>query len=162
MASEQAASPGGSVTSETIFPDIFSDTASMASTALTSNISASTTDNTTAPAAAVEMPANASTKAASAQPNPRSANISIRNYIYFLPYPLPQGTPIPYTLGLPNTNPLNLPPHGFEPTHTLVLTSPGKTFVDIRIFRYLLTYLNFSTPKKPLLTRTPKQPLPPK
>ncbi|KAF2633874.1 hypothetical protein BU25DRAFT_465096 [Macroventuria anomochaeta] len=61
-----------------------------------------------------------------------SANISIREYIYFLPYPLPKGTPVPYTPGLPDTNPLNLPPHPFEPTSTLVLTSPRKTFVDLR------------------------------
>lgn len=64
-----------------------------------------------------------------------SANISIREYIYFLPHPLPSGTPIPYTPGLPSTNPLNLPPHPFEPTNTLVLTSPRKTFVDLRYLK---------------------------
>ncbi|KAF1842209.1 uncharacterized protein K460DRAFT_370193 [Cucurbitaria berberidis CBS 394.84] len=64
-----------------------------------------------------------------------AANISIREYIYFLPYPLPPGTPIPYSIGLPNNNPLNLPPHQFEPTSTLVLTSPNRTFVDIRFYK---------------------------
>lgn len=64
-----------------------------------------------------------------------SANISIREYIYFLPHPLPPGTPVPYTPGLPDTNPLNLPPHPFEPTSTLVLTTPGKTFVDLRYLK---------------------------
>ena len=69
----------------------------------------------------------------SSPPSPTgSANISVREYIYFLPHPLPRGTPVPYTPGLPSTNPLNLPPHPFEPTSTLVLTSPGKTFVDLR------------------------------
>ncbi|KAF1942781.1 hypothetical protein EJ02DRAFT_375208 [Clathrospora elynae] len=66
---------------------------------------------------------------------PSSANISIREYIYFLPYPLPPGTPIPYSTGLPTKNPLNLPTHQFEPTSTLVLTSPNKTFVDIRLYK---------------------------
>ncbi|KAF3048783.1 hypothetical protein E8E11_009287 [Didymella keratinophila] len=64
-----------------------------------------------------------------------TANISIRRYIYFLPHPLPEKTPVPYTPGLPTTNPLNLPPIPFEPTSTLVLTSPGKTFVDLRYLR---------------------------
>ncbi|KAF2133444.1 hypothetical protein P153DRAFT_332231 [Dothidotthia symphoricarpi CBS 119687] len=64
-----------------------------------------------------------------------AANISIREYIYFMPYPLPKGTPIPYTVGLPDKNPLNLPPKPFEPTSTLVLTSPNHTFVDIRFFK---------------------------
>ncbi|KAF2644943.1 hypothetical protein P280DRAFT_390734 [Massarina eburnea CBS 473.64] len=68
-------------------------------------------------------------------PDPRNASISIRNYIYFLPYPMPDGVPVPYTLGLPETNPLNLPPQAFEPTSTLVLTSLNKTFVDVRVFR---------------------------
>lgn len=63
------------------------------------------------------------------------ANISIREYIYFLPYPLPTGTPVPYSTGLPQTNPLKLPNHQFEPTSTLVLTSPKHTFVDVRLFK---------------------------
>jgi hypothetical protein len=63
------------------------------------------------------------------------ASISIREYIYLLPYPLPQNTPIPYTPNLPSTNPLNLPTTLFEPTSTLVLTSPRKTFVDLRFFK---------------------------
>lgn len=64
-----------------------------------------------------------------------TANISVRSYIYFLPHPLPKKTPVPYTPGLPATNPLNLPPTPFEPTNTLVLTSPGKTFVDLRYLK---------------------------
>lgn len=67
--------------------------------------------------------------------NIKAANISVREYIYFLPYPLPPGTPIPYSTGLPDTNPLNLPAHQFEPTSTLVLTSPKNTFIDIRLFK---------------------------
>ncbi|KAH7339194.1 hypothetical protein BKA66DRAFT_54486 [Pyrenochaeta sp. MPI-SDFR-AT-0127] len=67
--------------------------------------------------------------------NLATANISFREYIYFLPYPLPPGTPVPYSTGLPENNPLNLPTHQFEPTNTLVLTSPNRTFVDIRFFK---------------------------
>ena len=63
------------------------------------------------------------------------ANISIRKYIYYLPHPLPAEAPIPYTPGLPNTNPLNLPPIPAEPTSTLVLTTPANKFVDIRILK---------------------------
>lgn len=59
----------------------------------------------------------------------------MRSYFYILPYPLPAGTPVPYTPGLPNVNPLNYPPHAFEPTSTLVLTSTSKVFIDIRIFK---------------------------
>ncbi|CAO2648135.1 Nn.00g090570.m01.CDS01 [Neocucurbitaria sp. VM-36] len=77
-----------------------------------------------------------------------AANISIREYIYFLPYPLPTGTPIPYSIGLPNNNPLNLPPHQFEPTSTLVLTSPNHTFVDIRLFKPFDTSANTLSPNK--------------
>ncbi|KAL6711184.1 hypothetical protein ACN47E_005715 [Coniothyrium glycines] len=66
---------------------------------------------------------------------PAEPNISIREYIYFLPYPLPPGTPVPYSTGLPSHNPLNLPPHQFEPTSTLVLTTPLKTFLDIRLYK---------------------------
>lgn len=65
------------------------------------------------------------------------ANISIREYIYFLPYPLPPGTPVPYSHNLPHKNPVNLPSHQFEPTCTLVLTSPAATFVDVRLFKPL-------------------------
>ncbi|PVI06133.1 hypothetical protein DM02DRAFT_650042 [Periconia macrospinosa] len=72
---------------------------------------------------------------ATSQPDPREASISVRNYIYLLPHPIPVGVPVPYTLGLPDNNPLNLADHAFEPTNTLVLTSIKKTFVDIRIFR---------------------------
>ncbi|KAG9192816.1 hypothetical protein G6011_11550 [Alternaria panax] len=64
-----------------------------------------------------------------------AANISKREYIYFLPYPLPPNTEIPYSIHLPEKNPLNLPSHQFEPTSTLVLTSPNRTFVDIRIYK---------------------------
>ncbi|OSS55085.1 hypothetical protein B5807_00675 [Epicoccum nigrum] len=72
-------------------------------------------------------------------------NISVREYIYYLPYPLPPKTPTPYTPGLPAQNPLNLPPHPFEPTSTLVLTSPSLTFVDLRY----LNPLSVSQPEPP-------------
>ncbi|KAH7400832.1 hypothetical protein DE146DRAFT_476415 [Phaeosphaeria sp. MPI-PUGE-AT-0046c] len=64
-----------------------------------------------------------------------AANISIRKYIYFLPYPLPAGTPVPYSIHLPASNPLNLPTTLFEPTSTLVLTAPSGTFVDLRFLK---------------------------
>jgi len=39
------------------------------------------------------------------------ANISVRDYIYFIPYyPLPPGTPVPYSTNVPHINPLNLSP----------------------------------------------------
>jgi hypothetical protein len=66
-----------------------------------------------------------------------TANISVRDYIYFLPYPLPANTPIPYSINLPASNPLNLPTTLFEPTSTLVLTSPLHTFVDLRFLKPL-------------------------
>lgn len=66
-----------------------------------------------------------------------SASISIREYIYLMPYPFPAGAPIPYSTGLPSKNPLNLPTTLFEPTSTLVLTSPNKTFVDLRFYKPL-------------------------
>lgn len=67
--------------------------------------------------------------------DPSAANVSKREYIYFLPYPLPPNTEIPYSIHLPQKNPLNLPSHQFEPTSTLVLTSPNHTFVDVRIYK---------------------------
>ncbi|XP_014557089.1 hypothetical protein COCVIDRAFT_43877, partial [Bipolaris victoriae FI3] len=67
------------------------------------------------------------------------SNISKREYIYFLPYPLPPGTEVPYSIHLPEKNPLNLPSHQFEPTNTLVLTSPLRTFVDIRVYKAFTT-----------------------
>jgi hypothetical protein len=70
-------------------------------------------------------------------PPPGSANISVREYIYFLPYPIPDGVKIPYTLGLPLDNPLKLPSTTSEPTSTLVLTSPNASFVDLRILKPL-------------------------
>jgi hypothetical protein len=66
-----------------------------------------------------------------------AANISIRTYIYFLPYPLPPNTPVPYTTNLLTNNPLKLPTTLFEPTSTLVLTSPTNTFVDLRFLKPL-------------------------
>jgi hypothetical protein len=66
---------------------------------------------------------------------PSTANISVRQYIYYLPHPFPQDAPVPYTLGLPGTNPLKLNPVASEPTMTLVLTSSSGTFVDLRILR---------------------------
>lgn len=62
-------------------------------------------------------------------------NISKREYIYYLPYPLPPGTEVPYSIHLPKKNPLNLPSHQFEPTSTLVLTSPKNQFVDLRFYK---------------------------
>jgi hypothetical protein len=82
-------------------------------------------------------------------PLPPSASISIRDYIYYLPYPLPSGTPIPYSTGLPHNNPLGLDPQATEPTSTLVLTSPLGTFVDLRI----LLPVNTNT-TEPLLPNT--------
>jgi hypothetical protein len=69
------------------------------------------------------------------QHSPSNASISVRDYIYILPHPLPQGTPVPYTPGLPDRNPLHYPPHPFEPTSTLVLTSPARIFVDVRVLK---------------------------
>jgi hypothetical protein len=68
---------------------------------------------------------------------PLGANISVREYIYFMPHPIPTGTPIPYSTGLPDNNPLNLPLNGSEPTSTLVLTSPSSTFIDLRLLKPL-------------------------
>ncbi|KAF2712224.1 hypothetical protein K504DRAFT_373322 [Pleomassaria siparia CBS 279.74] len=74
-----------------------------------------------------------------ATPLPPSAGISIRDYFYPIPYhPLPPGTPVPYSTGVPDVNPLNLSPTPFEPTSTLVLTSPTGTFVDLRVLRPIL------------------------
>ncbi|RMZ71556.1 sodium nucleoside cotransporter [Pyrenophora seminiperda CCB06] len=77
----------------------------------------------------------ANTTAIPSLPNGSEPNISVREYIYFLPYPLPPGTEVPYSIHLPEKNPLNLPTHQLEPTDTLVLTSPKRTFVDIRIYK---------------------------
>ncbi|KAF2791543.1 hypothetical protein K505DRAFT_309353 [Melanomma pulvis-pyrius CBS 109.77] len=66
-----------------------------------------------------------------------AANISERDYIYFLPYPLPPGTPIPYSCNLPQ-NPLKIALPPFEPTSTLVLSSSTSTFLDIRILKPIL------------------------
>ncbi|KAF2462579.1 uncharacterized protein BDR25DRAFT_127596 [Lindgomyces ingoldianus] len=76
-----------------------------------------------------------------------SASISIRTYIAFLPHPLPQDTPIPYTPSLHITNPLNIPLPS-EPTSTLVLTTPRSTYLDIRILKPLTP-----TDNEPLPTR---------
>jgi hypothetical protein len=43
-----------------------------------------------------------------------AANISMREYIYFLPYPLPLNTEIPYSIYLPGKNPLGLPSCQFD------------------------------------------------
>jgi hypothetical protein len=75
---------------------------------------------------------------ATLSPVPReagAANVSVREYIYFLPYPLPPGTKIPYSIHLPHKNPLGLPSCQFEPTKTLVLTSPMRTFLDVRVYK---------------------------
>ncbi|KAG9379659.1 HRI1 domain containing protein [Pyrenophora tritici-repentis] len=80
-------------------------------------------------------------------------NISKREYIYFLPYPLPPDTEIPYSIHLPQKNPLNLPSHQFEPTSTLVLTSPKRIFVDIRIYKPFT--MNNALEPPPQRRRTP-------
>ncbi|KAF1829610.1 hypothetical protein BDW02DRAFT_509584 [Decorospora gaudefroyi] len=95
--------------------------------------SSSSNDGTPAavPASATDNNTNTNTTV-----NPAtSANISIREYIYFLPYPLPPNTPIPYSIWLPDENPLDLPPCQFEPTSTVVLTSPNRTFIDVRVYK---------------------------
>lgn len=74
------------------------------------------------------------------------ANISAREYIFFLPFPLPAGTPVPYSIGLPNNNPLGLPNGLYEPTSTLVLTSPNRTFVDIRLLKPLDPFSTLDLP----------------
>jgi hypothetical protein len=84
----------------------------------------------------IYTPPSSTTSMSSSSADPaKSANISIRTYIYFLPYPLPPNTPVPYSIHLPAKNPLNLPPTLFEPTSTLVLTSPCNTFVDLRFLK---------------------------
>ncbi|KAJ4382378.1 hypothetical protein N0V86_002713 [Didymella sp. IMI 355093] len=75
------------------------------------------------------------TSSTPAQEPTGAANISIREYIYFLPHPLPPKTPIPYTPGLPSINPLELSSTPLEPTSTLVLTTPRKAFVDLRYLK---------------------------
>ncbi|KAH6858946.1 hypothetical protein BKA58DRAFT_50911 [Alternaria rosae] len=92
--------------------------------------------------------------------DPSAANISKREYIYFLPYPLPPNTEIPYSIHLPHKNPLNLPSHQFEPTSTLVLTSPNHTFVDVRIYKSfskLNKNKNANTPSLLLSTESTNQ-----
>ncbi|KAL5399619.1 hypothetical protein PMIN04_001412 [Paraphaeosphaeria minitans] len=73
-----------------------------------------------------------------ADPNPTNASISHRTYFYPMPYPLPPGTPIPYSPGLPSRNTLDLPATPVEPTSSLVLTSTTKQFVDIRVVKPIL------------------------
>lgn len=77
-----------------------------------------------------------STESLSSEPEgpkpPGAANISVRGYIYYMPFPLPDGTPVPYSIGLPDNNPLYLAYPPSEPTNTLVLTSPASVFVDLR------------------------------
>jgi hypothetical protein len=85
----------------------------------------------TPPSSTTSMSSSSSTSVDPA----KSANISIRTYIYLLPYPLPPNTPVPYSIHLPSQNPLNLPTTLFEPTSTLVLTSPRNTFVDLRFLK---------------------------
>lgn len=72
-----------------------------------------------------------------AESSPSNASISRRDFFYPLPYPLPPNTPIPYAINLPARNPLRLLEKPLEPTHTLVLTSTRKQFVDVRIFKRL-------------------------
>lgn len=88
----------------------------------------------------ISTPISASSTMTETVPPGANANISTRMYIYFLgPYPLPDGTPIPYTPQLHLSNPLNLSYDPMEPTSTLVLTSPASTFVDLRILKPLST-----------------------
>ena len=104
----------------------------------TSGENTSSPSNTDTPAhPGATVPASQAPLSSSTHPNINgaSSNISKRSYIYFLPYPLPPGTQVPYSIHLPGKNPLNLPSHPFEPTRTLVLTSPLRTFVDIRVYK---------------------------
>ena len=121
-------SDGASVSSDEIIYTPPESVCSMAS---------STGDNISPPAPGVTVTASHGTLPSSKYENVSGAasNISKREYIYFLPYPLPAGTEIPYSIYLPEKNPLNLPSHQFEPTSTLVLTSPLRTFVDIRVYK---------------------------
>src|SRR5690242_17864714 len=80
-------------------------------------------------------PPSSSSSSSSSMVPPAHPNISLRTFIYFLPHPLPPTTPVPYTPGLPHTNPLDLPRQAFEPTTTLVLTSPRGEFVDLRYLK---------------------------
>jgi hypothetical protein len=93
----------------------------------------------TPPSPVSSMTSNSTSTSGSAisPPQASEANISVREYIYFLPYPLPPHTPIPYSIHLPAKNPLHLPTTQFEPTSTLVLTSPGHVFVDLRFYKPL-------------------------
>lgn len=97
---------------------------------MSSMTSTSTSTSNPADPASTSMSDSANSTA-----SPTSANISVREYIYFLPYPLPTNTPIPYSINLPAKNPLHLPTTLFEPTSTLVLTSPNNVFVDLRFYK---------------------------
>ncbi|KAF2197349.1 hypothetical protein GQ43DRAFT_444331 [Delitschia confertaspora ATCC 74209] len=65
--------------------------------------------------------------------NVNNASISVRDYILYLPYPMPRDGPVPYSTHIPS-DPLDYGSPG-EPTSTLVLTSPRNTFVDLRILK---------------------------
>jgi hypothetical protein len=75
-----------------------------------------------------------------------SGNISIRTYIFFLPFPLPAHTPVPYSTGLPANNPLQVSPVCFEPTWTVVLTAPSAVFVDLRFGKPTTANIEPGTP----------------
>jgi hypothetical protein len=53
-------------------------------------------------------------------PDASSANISIREYIYYLPYPLPPHSEIPYSIHLPVRNPLGLADAPFEVRYVML------------------------------------------
>jgi hypothetical protein len=112
--------------------EIQSDKASSDASDITYTPPSSSTSMTSA--SSFGAPASSNEIDASSQPSGVS-NISIREYIYLLPYPLPTNTPVPYSIHVPAKNPLKLPPFLSEPTSTLVLTSPHGTFVDVRLFK---------------------------
>ncbi|KAF1920750.1 hypothetical protein BDU57DRAFT_509188 [Ampelomyces quisqualis] len=112
-------------------------TSTAMSPALSATSSAPAIDSNTALALQPTTTAPAVTSGAALPAvDPRVANISVREYIYFLPHPLPPGTQIPYSIFLPGHNPQKFPVTTlFEPTRTTVLTSPRSTFIDLRFLK---------------------------
>jgi hypothetical protein len=85
----------------------------MASSSRSEGLQAPGSARATAPPASVDGMVTATLGPAVPQ-DTGAANISMREYIYFLPYPLPLNTGIPYSIYLPGKNPLGLPSCQFE------------------------------------------------